>query len=137
MTGSISRLAAAKKRMSSSFPSWVVLPSVCWLIGPWITWHNSPNMPEHDVSAFMLSFGTSECLGGLSTSTRLCAGLSEHQRLCKREHVNMYVGECGLRRHGGNHHCQKGGLLQQLQLWHATPPCSSPYRSYLVSSQVN
>lgn len=89
MSRSISRLAAARKRMSSSFPRWVVLPPLCWLIGPLVTWHNSLNLPEHDVSACMLSFGASECLRGFSASNRLCAGLSEHQRLCKREHVNV------------------------------------------------
>lgn len=85
MSRSISRLAAAKKRMSSSFPGWVLPPPLYWPIGPLVTRQNSPNLPEHDVSVFMLSFGASECLGGFSASNRLCVGL----RLCEREHVNV------------------------------------------------
>lgn len=75
----------------------MVLPALCWLIGPLVTQHNSLNPSEHDVSALMLSFGASECLGEFSTWNGLCAWLSEHKGLCKREHVMYNTGDCGLR----------------------------------------
>lgn len=88
-------LLLSKERTSISFPSWILLSSLYWLLGPPVTWHNSPILLGNYTHTFIFRFWPSECLAGPSVMNRLCGGLGEHQCLCKRTQEWAVLGSTG------------------------------------------